>query len=64
MQVHAARVVTVESDSPAAETGLRPNDLIVAVDDIPVANADVIIRSLDASRIDRTLLMMSCAALS
>jgi C-terminal processing protease CtpA/Prc len=48
-------VVEVMSDSPAAAAGLRPEDLIVAVDAQPVAQVDEIQRLLVGDRIGATV---------
>jgi S1-C subfamily serine protease len=45
-------VVEVVPDSPADRAGLVPEDLIVAVDDVPVRGVDDLQRVLDADRID------------
>jgi S1-C subfamily serine protease len=45
-------VVEVISGSPAARAGLRAEDLIVAVDGVPVRGVDDLQRVLDADRID------------
>jgi serine protease Do len=48
----AVEVVEVVAGSPAARAGLRPEDLVVAVDDVPVRGVDDLQRLLDAERID------------
>jgi S1-C subfamily serine protease len=48
----AVEVVEVIEGSPAARAGLRAEDLIVAVDGIPVRGVDDLQRVLDADRID------------
>jgi S1-C subfamily serine protease len=48
----AVEVVEVISGSPAARAGLRAEDLIVAVDGVPVRGVDDLQRVLDADRID------------
>jgi S1-C subfamily serine protease len=48
----AVEVVEVVAGSPAARAGLRPEDLVVAVDDVPVRGVDDLQRVLDAERID------------
>jgi len=47
----AVEVVEVIGDSPAARAGLRPEDLIVAIDGSPVRGVDDLQRLMDASRI-------------
>jgi len=48
----AVEVVEVIEGSPAARAGLRAEDLIVAVDGVPVRGVDDLQRALDAGRID------------
>jgi S1-C subfamily serine protease len=48
----AVEVVEVIAGSPAARAGLRPEDLIIAVDGVPVRGVDDLQRALDADRID------------
>jgi S1-C subfamily serine protease len=48
-------VVEVVPGSPAATAGLRTEDLIVAVDDRPVAQVDDVLRLLVGDRIGRTI---------
>jgi S1-C subfamily serine protease len=47
----AVEVVEIVGDSPAARAGLRPEDLIVAIDGAPVRGVDDLQRLMDASRI-------------
>jgi serine protease Do len=47
----AVEVVEVMSDSPAARAGLRPEDLIVAIDGSPVRGVDDLQRLMDGGRI-------------
>jgi S1-C subfamily serine protease len=47
----AVEVVEVVGDSPASRAGLRPEDLIVAIDGAPVRGVDDLQRLMDASRI-------------
>jgi S1-C subfamily serine protease len=46
-------VLTVVGGSPAAAAGLRPEDLIVDVDGVPVANVGDLQRLMTSDRIDR-----------
>ncbi len=48
----AVEVVEVIDGSPAAHAGLRPEDLIVAVDGVPVRGVDDLQRLLDSEHID------------
>ncbi|MEP6657189.1 MAG: trypsin-like peptidase domain-containing protein [Betaproteobacteria bacterium] len=52
-QDHAVRVASVEPESPAAQAGLRTNDLIVGIDGIPIDSVDRLHQTLDASRVRR-----------
>ena len=45
-----ALVQDVAPDSPGAEAGVRPYDLIVAVDDLPVATNDALVRYVAARK--------------
>lgn len=45
-----ALVQDVEPDSPGAEAGVQPYDLIVAVDDLPVATNDALVRYVAARK--------------
>jgi serine protease Do len=49
----AVEVVEVLPDSPASRAGLRPEDLILAVDGAPVTGVDDLHRLMDGERIDR-----------
>jgi S1-C subfamily serine protease len=46
-------VTSVVSGSPAARAGIRPEDLIVTIDDVPVAAIGELQRLLSADRIGR-----------
>ena len=48
----AIEVVEVIEDSPAYRAGLRPEDLIVAVDGVPVRAVDDLQRLMSEERID------------
>jgi S1-C subfamily serine protease len=48
---HALEIVEVVEGSPAAAAGLRPGDLVLAVDGTPVADAVDLQRLLTADRI-------------
>ncbi|MEU4389707.1 trypsin-like peptidase domain-containing protein [Kribbella sp. NPDC023855] len=52
-QRNALRVVEVISGSPAAEAGLRPGDLVLAVDGTPLRDAQSLQRQLFADAIGR-----------
>jgi len=49
------RVETVEAGSPAALGGIAAGDVIVAIDDVPVADIDDLMRTLGSDAIDRPL---------
>jgi S1-C subfamily serine protease len=51
-------VVEVIPDSPAARAGLRPEDLVVAVDEEAVRGVDDLQRLLTAERIDQTVALL------
>jgi len=48
----AVRIAGLQGDGPAGHAGLREGDLIVALDDQPVAGIDDLYRLLSADRID------------
>lgn len=52
-QTTTVRIRRVEPGSPAANGGLREGDFIIAVDKLPVAGVDDLIKHLDGSRIGR-----------
>ncbi|MGD1906699.1 MAG: HhoA/HhoB/HtrA family serine endopeptidase [Leptolyngbyaceae cyanobacterium] len=54
-EVIGALVIRVIPDTPAAESGLRRGDVIVKVDDQPVASADTLQSQVDQSRVGQTL---------
>ncbi|WP_114853719.1 S1C family serine protease [Brachybacterium sp. YJGR34] len=49
-----AEVVSVEPDSPAQEAGLREGDLIIGIDDVPVADAGALTGVVRGLEIDST----------
>jgi serine protease Do len=51
----AVEVVEVVPDSPAAQGGLRAEDLIVAIDGVRTPSVDVVQRLMGAERIGRTV---------
>jgi S1-C subfamily serine protease len=50
-QSSAVRIAEVVAGSPAAAAGLRPGDILIALDDAPVTGIDDILRTLDERRI-------------
>ena len=57
-------VAGVEADSPAARAGLHERDVIVAVEGIPVAGVDDLLRTLNSERIGKpTRLTRRCGPL-
>ena len=48
-------IVEVAADSPAAEAGLRPEDIVVALDGVPVSAVGDINRRLLEGAVDREL---------
>src|SRR6201987_1418067 len=51
----AVMVSTVEPDSAAARAGLRPGDIIVALDGVTIAGADDLVRALSGDKIGRSV---------
>ena len=54
-QDSAVMVSTVEPDSSAARAGLKPGDIIVALDGATIAGADDLVRALTGDKIGRTV---------
>jgi S1-C subfamily serine protease len=52
-----ALLAQIEPDSPAAQAGLLPGDVVITLDSVDVNGVDDLIRILDRDRIDRTLAM-------
>jgi S1-C subfamily serine protease len=46
-------IVAVEQGGPAAEAGLEPGDVILALDEDPIGGVDDLVRLLNGQRIDR-----------
>jgi S1-C subfamily serine protease len=54
-QDRAVMIGTVEPDSAAALAGLRPGDIIVALDGVTIAGADDLVRALTGDKIGRSV---------
>src|SRR6201997_3032790 len=54
-QDRAVMISTVEPDSAAALAGLRPGDIIVALDGVTIAGADALGGALTGNKIDRSV---------
>jgi S1-C subfamily serine protease len=52
-QVHGVRVVSLDSQSPAARAGLREGDIVLGIDGAKIDSVDALHRVLDESRIHR-----------
>ena len=48
-------IANVETDSAAAQAGLKPGDIIVALDGVTIAGADDLVRSLTGDTIGRSV---------
>ena len=55
IQDRAVIIGTIEPDSAAERAGLRPGDLIVALDGIAIAGADDLVRALTGDKIGRSI---------
>jgi S1-C subfamily serine protease len=47
----------IEADTPAAQAGLLPGDVVIRLDGVDINGVDDLIRTLDRDRIDRKLPM-------
>ena len=54
-QDRAVIIGTVESDSAAERAGLRPGDIIIALDGVTIAGADDLVRALTGEKIGRSV---------
>jgi S1-C subfamily serine protease len=54
-QQTGSMITSVEPGSPAAEAGLMSGDMVIAVDGLPVAGTEDLVRLLDADRIGKTI---------
>jgi S1-C subfamily serine protease len=54
-QERAVMIGTVEPDSAAERAGLRPGDIIVALDGVTIAGADDLVRALTGDKIGRSV---------
>jgi S1-C subfamily serine protease len=54
-QDRAVMIGTVEPDSAAERAGLRPGDIIVALDGVTIAGADDLVRALTGEKIGRSV---------
>ena len=52
-----ALLAQIEPDSPAAQAGLLPGDVVIRLDGVDINGVDDLIRALDRDRIDRALEM-------
>jgi S1-C subfamily serine protease len=51
-QTSGVMIASLEPDSPAAQAGLQPGDIVLALDNEPVTGVDDLVRLLGARRID------------
>jgi S1-C subfamily serine protease len=54
-QASAVRVIEVQPNGPADQAGIVSSDIILAIDDRPVAGIDDMVRLLDGSRIGQSV---------
>ena len=55
IQDRAVMIGTIEPDSAAERAGLRPGDIVVALDGITIAGADDLVRALTGDKIGRSV---------
>jgi S1-C subfamily serine protease len=55
VQDRAVMIGTVEPDSAAEHAGLRPGDIVVALDGVTIAGADDLVRALTGDKIGRSV---------
>ena len=53
-QTTSVRLRRIEPDSPAEKAGLQEGDLVLAINDRPVAGVDDMVRLMDGERIDKS----------
>ena len=55
LQERAVMIGTIEPDSAAERAGLRPGDIVVALDGVSIAGADDLVRALTGDKIGRSV---------
>jgi S1-C subfamily serine protease len=56
-QAQAVRVTSVEADSPAATARLKPGDIVIGLDGVPVTSVDTLHQLLGDDRVGRDVVM-------